>query len=320
MYKGIVVGPQVAQNKIAFSQLPNHQPCHFAGLVNVNRLQILRQNGFQVLGANNIPCQPCFPRLHVKGHLSQHRLLIPIVNRHRVEPLLDQVALYIPLVQQHPRRLVIQLWPIPRQLLVAVQNRHHRQQQRVPGQLANRLRVANGFVQAITLAYLVGPLGKGLVVPALNKVGNLVIGQVLQHVVLKPRIPKGLRLVAQPAGGRHHLHLGVVIGKAVNIRHHHLPQVGIKHLINAVKQGNGIPRLQHLIQPQLVEAAGNIALVQILHQAAAFVLVAVSGILAQLNQQGQGPLGQLLQIAHGLLGPLQGNVLQEGRLTRSRIA
>ena len=148
-----------------------------------------------------------------------------------------QLTFHIPLIQQHLRSPLIQQRPIPRQLLISIQNRHHRQQQRIPRQLPNRLRLPNRFLQPslLSLPLCPLPLRKRQPMPPLQKILNLFIIQILQHIVRKLRLPQSLRLISQPPRSHHHLHRLIAIAKPMNIRHHRLPQLRIKHLIHPIK-------------------------------------------------------------------------------------
>ena len=115
MHKAIKIPTQIAENKIAGAKLTDHDTGDFSGLLHFDRLQVVRQNTFQLGGTDQIPRQTLGARLHLMGNLPQHGLFIPMIDRFGVDAtILHQRPLHIPLMQQHPRGLVIQFRAIPR--------------------------------------------------------------------------------------------------------------------------------------------------------------------------------------------------------------
>ena len=84
MYKTIRIPTQIAENEIARAKLTDHDTGYFPWLLHLNRLQVIRQNTLQLRRTNQIPRQTLRARLHIIGNLPQHRLLIAIINRFRI--------------------------------------------------------------------------------------------------------------------------------------------------------------------------------------------------------------------------------------------
>ena len=91
------------------------------------------------------------------------------------------------------------------------------------------------IASVISFAILIRADGECQIVPALDKIFNLLIFEILQHEMLKSSIPQLLNFITQPPRCRNYPHLGIIIGKAVNIRHHLIPQCWIEYLVDAIE-------------------------------------------------------------------------------------
>ena len=125
--------------------------------------------------------------------------------------------------------------------------------------------------------------------PAPQEKVRLLPIQLLQHKRAKALLPPALMLKADQARTHHDLCFRIVVREAVDRYCHLLPQLGIKHFIEAIQQHLGAvmpqPVLQRLrIQPP-AQAFGP---AQIIDKAIYFTLGPAAGVIAQLDQQRQG--------------------------------
>ena len=153
--------------------------------------------------------------------------------------------------------------------------------------------------------------------PTHHKILHLLIIQLLQHKVLKPRIPQALRLITQPPRSCNGSHRRIIICKAMDIRYHLLPQCRIEHLINAIKESDNVPLLQLFMQFLLIQPTGNIPTMNKRNNILTFPRLLITGIGTQLQQQRQR---MQRQIAHRSLRPNQRQILQQRGFSRTGIA
>jgi len=121
--------------------------------------------------------------------------------------------------------------------------------------------------------------------PAPQEKVSLLLIQLLQHERAKALLPPALMLKADQARTHHDLGMRIIVREAVDRRCHLLPQLGIKHLIEAIQQNLGAVMLQPVLQGFWIQSpAQAFRPAQIIEKATYFALGAAAGVITQLNQ------------------------------------
>ena len=154
-------------------------------------------------------------------------------------------------MQQQPCRLGVEVDPIARQLLIAVQDRHHRQQQRITRQHRDRLGIADRLLQSFEFRSRLRRVVEGLLVPTINEGVDLSSVQVLQHEVPELGFTQLMRLIADHTRRHHDRRLRVFGAETLDVVDHFLARLQIKDLVQPIQQQHDPARLgeQLLQQP-----------------------------------------------------------------------
>ena len=146
-----------------------------------------------------------------------------------------QGAFGVPLVQQHTGGLGVEVSAVARQFLVAVQNGHHCQQQRIAGQQGDGLGLADGLLQAVVLRRCLCWVVEGHLVPALHEVVDLCGVQVMQHEVPKLDIAQPLRLIAHYTRCDEDGQVRELAGEPLDVIHDVCAELHVKDFIQPIQ-------------------------------------------------------------------------------------
>ena len=182
MHKGVAVRADEAEDEVALPQLLDNRPSRSSGQ---GEVQFILQVGLNQVGQrraiNQVAFQPAGSSLHVRGDAAEDVSFLPQADLGAHSRKALQSAFGVPLVQQHTRRLGVQISPVPRQFLVPVQNGHHGQEERVAGQHRDGPGFADCLPKPISLRRRLYRVVKSHLVPAIHEVGDLCGVQILQH-------------------------------------------------------------------------------------------------------------------------------------------
>ena len=110
-----------------------------------------------------------------------------------------QRDIHLPLVQEQPGALLVQLGAVARQILGAVEDRHHRQQKGIARELADGGGIFDGAGEARAFRLALRGVLVGAAMPAGEEVADLRLVQFLQHELAEALVAPGLVLIADDA-------------------------------------------------------------------------------------------------------------------------
>ena len=245
VHEGVAVRAQIAEDEVAGPQLFDQCPGNRPGLVETQLgVQVVFDQAGQrrtvdVVRAGFVGQA----RLHGVGHAAQDVGLLPQTNLVAQAREFAQRPLDVPLVQEQPRALLVQVDTVVGQLLVPIQDGHHRQQERVARKLGDRLRFLDRAGQPLTLGLAFLRFVERDVVPLVQEAADLVFVEILQHEVAEIGAVQPKGLVANHARREHNADVLVLVAEAVDIVDHPLALDGIEHLVQAVQQEHDPARL-----------------------------------------------------------------------------
>ena len=137
----------------------------------------------------------------------------------------------------------IKVGPVARQFLIAVQDGHHCEEQRIASQHGDGLGFADGLLQALALGRRLRRVVKGLLVPALKKISDLSRIQILQHEVLEVGISQPLRLVAHDTRGDEDGQQREVTTEPLDVVHDLRARLNVEVFVQSIQQQHEAARL-----------------------------------------------------------------------------
>ena len=220
-------------------------------------------------------------------------------------------------MEQNPGGLLVKFGSVARQLLVAVEDGHHGEQERVARQLGDRPALLDGLCQPVAFEGTVGGVGEGLLVPMIEERLDLLGLEILEQEVPELGVPKPLGLVTDDPRRDDDRRGGVFVAEAVDVVDDLLPPGRVEDLVEPVQEEDRrIRSLQQAVQVHLVQSVIGLRLVEVAEEA--FVRRAFPAVvLAELDQQGERLGVEFVRV--GDPGPAQGEEPQERRFARARV-
>ncbi len=200
VHEGVAVGAHEAQDEVAQAQVLDDGAGRRVGLAHAQVVaQVALDQPRERVAVDQVALQAAGPPLQEGRDAPQHLGLLLQADRVAHARESGERTLGVPLVQQQARGLLVQLGPGAGQLLVAVEDGHHGQQQRVARQHGDGTRALDGLLQTLALRLGLGRVIEGHVVPAVDEAGDLCGIEVLEHEVAEVGIAQALGLVTHDA-------------------------------------------------------------------------------------------------------------------------